>query len=121
MQPPDEPAALIEWIAARHGRARAEAVRWRGWLEVCLRLCLTAQRRREAALVEAIEALERARRYQESEERWSRIATWVARRVDRAEDRAARRTRLHTRIDFSTQTETEELQPTDIESEDIEW
>ncbi|NBU16392.1 MAG: hypothetical protein EBS48_05145 [Actinobacteria bacterium] len=122
MQPPTDPDELIAWISARHGRARAEAVRWRGFLEVCRRLYVASRRRKEAALLEALEALERAQRYEEREERWIRVATWVARRVDRADAHAAQRARLFTRIDFSTQTTTEELRPTDIdESEDIEW
>lgn len=122
MQPPENPDDFLAWVAARHGRARAESVRWRGWLEVCRRLYLMAADRREAALLEAIEALERARRYHESEKRWIRIARWVARRVDGAERHAASRTRLFTRLDFATQTTTEELRATDIdESEDIQW
>lgn len=70
----------------------------------------------------ALDELERAAAYEESEARWIRVAHWVARRVDEMENRVARSTKLYTRIDFTTQEVTEEIRPTDLDTEgDIEW
>lgn len=84
-----------------HGRARAELARWTALLRSSDYLRRVCERRKERALVDAVEALERAAEAERDEAKWLRIGCWVARRVDAAAARFARRSRLSTHIDFS--------------------
>lgn len=75
-------------------------------------------------MLEALESLERAQLAEEDEARWLRVACWVARRVDGASSRVARRTRLLTRIDFGQTgavVERDELEPLDLLEDDVPW
>lgn len=113
---------LHERNTRTHGRARAELVRWTALMrsaEYVYRVCV---RRKERAMTDAIEALDRARVAEEDEAKWLRVACWVARRVDGAASRVARRSRLVTRLDFNAaEEETEGLEPLDLEEEETPW
>ena len=110
---------------ALHGAARANQVRWTVLGRLSLRLFEESGRRREEALHGLLDAIERVQRAAEDEAKWSRIVDLCARRLDEAEGCRAKKSRLHTRIDFSAKPEPEEviegLRPTDLETEDIEW
>lgn len=129
---PDELEALDALHARNkriHGNARADLVRWTGLLRLSSFLYECERRRRDRAMLEAVDALERAERAEEGAARWMRVATWVARRVDAAAMRVGRRTRVVTRIDFSPSPTNAEygegLEPTDLqtieEEDDLIW
>lgn len=112
-----------------HGDSRADLIRWTGLLRLSTFLYECEKRRRERAMLDALDALERARLAEEGEARWMRVAAWVARRVDAAAARNGRRTKLVTRIDFSPSPTNAEygeaLEPTDLqtieEQDEIKW
>lgn len=71
-----------------HGRARAERAHWTILGQFAARLYNIASARKRDALSRALDALEEARRYEEAERRWTRLAAMCARRVSRAEPAA---------------------------------
>ncbi len=136
---PDQRAAAAELAAEleamheanvqRHGATRATLARWTALLRLSEYLMRAEARRRERALLEATEALERAQAAEQGEARWLRVSCWIARRVDEAAQRMGRRTKVVTRIDFSQSTELatfgESLEADDIktteEDGEIPW
>ena len=109
-----------------HGEARAELARWTALLRVSEYLYRVSYRRRERALLVALEALEAAQAAERDEATWLRLGVWVARRVDEAAARVARRCRL-TSFDFFTRQQQghgaadDALEPTDVETDEIDW
>lgn len=107
-----------------HGAARAALAHWTALLRLSTFLYACEGRRRERAMLEALEALERARAAEEGEARWLRVGCWIAKRVDAAAARVGRRTRIVTRIDFSPSPSMadygEALEPTDLQTVDEE-
>lgn len=97
----DELDALHARNVRIHGAARAEYVRWAALMKGAALLREWESRRKDAAMVDALDALERAKDAEEGEARWLRVGVWLARRVDEAAARLGKRTKLVTRIDFS--------------------
>lgn len=130
---PDVQAVDVDELHERnmriHGGARADLARWSALMQLSVYLRACEQRRKERALQEALEALERAREAEEGEKRWLRIGAWLARRVDEGAARLAKRTKVVTRIDFSPQPDVakygESLEVSDLESnaeeDEIKW
>ncbi len=112
-----------------HGAARAEYARFASLMLRAMHLRAWHAKRKDAAMLEAVEALERAKDAEEGEARWLRVGVWLARRVDEAAARVARRTKLMTRIDFSPAPSRveygEELEADDLrtieEEDEIQW
>jgi hypothetical protein len=130
--PPDELGREIEELHARHvrihGTARADLARWKGLLALADFMRRCEERRKQRALSEALEALERAQLAEVGEARWLRVACWIGRRVDDAYARVAHRSRVASRVDFSPDPTRaqygEALEPTDLsneEEEEIKW
>ncbi len=125
---PEETAAFDAAHARNvriHGAARADLARWSALLRLALYLYECERRRKDRAMLEALEALERARAAEEGEARWSRVGTWLTRRVDACEERLARRRKLVTRIDFAPAPSIadygEGLDETIAEEDEIKW
>ncbi len=129
----DEHADELEAMHARnvriHGAARANYVRWASLMKLSALMRAWEAKRKDAAMLEALDALERAKDAEEGEARWLRVGVWLARRVDEAAAQLGKRTKLVTRIDFSPAPSRveygEELEADDLrtneEEDEIQW
>ena len=108
-----------------HGRTRADWARWKALTKLAMFLYECEKRRKERAMLDALEALERAKEAERGEARWLRVGCYLARRVDAVAARMGRRAKLVTRIDFSPAPAEAELGEaidwSDIDTEEIEW
>lgn len=105
-----------------HGRPRADYARWAAFVVLCEYMIRCESRRKERALLEALDALERARQAEEGVERWGRMMKWCARRVDGAAAKLSRRAKLVTRIDFSPAPELVDYgEAIELDDGGIEW
>ena len=126
MTQPFDPDEFHARNVRHHGEARANQARWTALGLLALRLFEWAGKRREQALYDLLDAIERVQVAAEDEARWSRIVDELARRVDEADRVRAKRSRLFTRIDFNAKPEPVEveegLRATDLDTDGgIEW